>query len=141
MANSGAACKAAAGICVYGNISGTPTRLRSTIIANNTNTADATASADLYSTQPLSGASNLIVSANVTPPGTLGGDPQLGPLVDNGGGTLTHALAPTSPAIDAGDPNGWSTDQRSKPRVAGGAADIGAYELQVNDVIFRNGFD
>jgi fibronectin-binding autotransporter adhesin len=32
-------------------------------------------------------------------------DPLLGPLEDNGGPTLTHALLPRSPAIDAGDPN------------------------------------
>jgi hypothetical protein len=29
-------------------------------------------------------------------------DPLLGPLADNGGPTLTHALLPGSPAIDAG---------------------------------------
>src|SRR6266478_131593 len=32
-------------------------------------------------------------------------DPMLGPLQDNGGPTLTHALLPGSPAIDAGNPN------------------------------------
>jgi len=32
-------------------------------------------------------------------------DPMLGPLQDNGGPTLTHALMTDSPAIDAGDPN------------------------------------
>src|SRR5438445_9115074 len=31
-------------------------------------------------------------------------DPGLLPLGDNGGSTLTHALKPTSPAIDAGNP-------------------------------------
>ena len=31
-------------------------------------------------------------------------DPTLGPLQDNGGPTLTHALLPGSPAIDTGDP-------------------------------------
>ena len=31
-------------------------------------------------------------------------DPMLGPLADNGGPTLTHALLAGSPAIDAGDP-------------------------------------
>ena len=31
-------------------------------------------------------------------------DPLLGPLADNGGPTLTHALLPGSPAINAGDP-------------------------------------
>ena len=32
-------------------------------------------------------------------------DPRLGPLAHNGGPTQTHALLPSSPAIDAGDPN------------------------------------
>ena len=32
-------------------------------------------------------------------------NPQLGPLQNNGGLTLTHALLSNSPAIDAGDPN------------------------------------
>ncbi len=38
--------------------------------------------------------------------GTLGMpiDPKLGPLTDNGGPTLTHAIHADSPAIDAGDP-------------------------------------
>jgi len=31
-------------------------------------------------------------------------NPALGPLVDNGGPTKTHALLTGSPAIDAGDP-------------------------------------
>jgi len=31
-------------------------------------------------------------------------DPVLGPLQDNGGPTLTHALLPGSPAVNAGDP-------------------------------------
>src|SRR5262249_20455707 len=33
----------------------------------------------------------------------IGQDPKLGPLVDNGGPTLPHALLPGSPAIDAAD--------------------------------------
>src|SRR5262249_59302820 len=31
-------------------------------------------------------------------------DPQLGPLANNGGATMTHALLSTSPAINAGNP-------------------------------------
>jgi len=40
------------------------------------------------------------------------------PLADNGGGTLTHALWPNSPAIDAGNDAGNicpATDQRGRP--------------------------
>ncbi|HEX5490821.1 MAG TPA: choice-of-anchor Q domain-containing protein [Candidatus Udaeobacter sp.] len=62
-------------------------------------------------------------------------DPLLGPLQDNGGPTLTHALLPGSPAIDAGDPNFTpppSTDQRgcSFDRVFNGRIDIGSFERQ-----------
>jgi hypothetical protein len=63
-------------------------------------------------------------------------DPQLGPLQNNGGSTLTMALSGSSPAIDAGDPafdpNTFTppmlTDQRGSPRVGNGRVDIGAYE-------------
>ena len=44
-------------------------------------------------------------------------NPQLGPLQDNGGPTLTHALLPISPAIDRADNAACPTDdQRGKPR-------------------------
>src|SRR4029079_18609247 len=62
-------------------------------------------------------------------------DPFLGPLQDNGGPTLTHALLPGSPAIDAGDPNFTPPphyDQRGPgfSRVFGGRIDIGSFEVQ-----------
>jgi hypothetical protein len=57
-------------------------------------------------------------------------NPLLGPLQDNGGNTLTHALLFGSPAIDAGDNNGCPrTDQRGWLRPFGRACDIGAFEL------------
>jgi hypothetical protein len=56
-------------------------------------------------------------------------DPKLGLLSDNGGPTITMALLPGSPAIDAGNTLLAPTcDQRGYPRPAGAAADIGAYE-------------
>ena len=56
-------------------------------------------------------------------------DPLLGPLQHNGGPTLTHALLPGSPAIDAGeDAAAPATDQRGVPRPQGARSDIGAYE-------------
>ena len=59
----------------------------------------------------------------------LGSTPQLTGLQDNGGATLTHGLYPSSPAIDAGDPNACpATDQRGVARPQGAACDIGAYE-------------
>lgn len=57
----------------------------------------------------------------------VGQDPLLGPLQDNGGDTLTHALLSGSPAIDIGD-TALSIDQRGEPRPVGNADDIGAYE-------------
>lgn len=57
-------------------------------------------------------------------------DPKLGPLADNGGSTLTMALLPGSPAIDAGESESAPfSDQRGFPRPVGRAADIGAYEF------------
>jgi uncharacterized repeat protein (TIGR02543 family) len=65
-------------------------------------------------------------------------DPKLGPLQDNGGTTLTHALLAGSPAIDQGNNFGVLVDQRGQPRpmddpaianaVGGDGSDIGAFE-------------
>ena len=67
--------------------------------------------------------------------GAAQGDPLLGPLADNGGPTLTHALLTGSGAIDsAGATCGLTKDQRGEPRPVDGnndgvaACDIGAYE-------------
>ena len=65
----------------------------------------------------------------------------LGPLQNNGGPTMTHALLSNSPAIDTGDPNfnphaftpPLLYDQRNSrrfPRVVNGRVDIGAFELR-----------
>jgi hypothetical protein len=59
-------------------------------------------------------------------------NPLLGPLQDNGGSTLTHALLAGSPAIGAGDNNGCPpTDQRGVSRPQGVFCDIGAFEVVV----------
>jgi hypothetical protein len=68
-------------------------------------------------------------------------DPLLGPLADNGGATLTHALLDGSPAIDQGIcVAGITTDQRGVSR--GSACDIGAFEVSSGTVylplILRN---
>jgi uncharacterized protein YkvS len=53
---------------------------------------------------------------------------RLGPLVDNGGPTLTHLPLPGSPAIEAGGLSCPATDQRGELRPRGAACDIGAVE-------------
>lgn len=64
----------------------------------------------------------------------VGQDPKIGPLANNGGPTLTHALLVGSPAIDAGDPAFDGTnvpyDQRGPgfTRVLNGRVCIGACE-------------
>ena len=66
-------------------------------------------------------------------------DPLLGALADNGGGLLTMALLPGSPAIEAGGPVGAAElDQRGAPNF--GFKDIGAYErLQIDVLQFVSG--
>jgi CSLREA domain-containing protein len=60
-----------------------------------------------------------------------GQDPLLGPLVDNGGPTPTHAIDNTSPAYQAGSTAAGDCpdyDQRGFPRQLDGACSIGAFE-------------
>lgn len=60
-------------------------------------------------------------------------DPLLEPLASNGGPAMTHAIPENSPALNSGNnAQSLAFDQRgiSFTRVVGGAADIGAYELQ-----------
>ena len=63
-------------------------------------------------------------------------DPQLGPLANNGGPTLTMALLHGSPALAAGDdallgpPYNLATDERGFPRKTGAHMDIGAFQFQ-----------
>ncbi|WP_147307616.1 choice-of-anchor Q domain-containing protein [Wenzhouxiangella sediminis] len=74
-------------------------------------------------------------------------DPMLLPLADNGGANgRTHALADSSPAVDAGSAGSYvpDSDQRGSPfqRVFGSALDMGAYELQtLEDAIFSDRFE
>jgi hypothetical protein len=72
-------------------------------------------------------------------------DPQLGPLVANGGPTWTHKPAPASPVVDKGLTVGGPTDQRGLGRpfdvpsipnstvVLADGSDIGSVELQAAD--------
>jgi hypothetical protein len=79
--------------------------------------------------------SNLIngVNGNLVGSHDMPIDPLLGPLANNGGRTLTHALLPGSPAIDAGDNTGATMwDQRGPRyyRIENGIIDIGAFEYR-----------
>lgn len=112
-----------------------PSTLISSIVAGN---SSGFGNADLDSALPLSiaGSHNLVVQSGKNlqlPADTLHDDPLLLPLAANGGATRTHALSPSSPALDRGsNPNALLTDQRGEgyAREVGLGTDIGAVELQ-----------
>jgi hypothetical protein len=115
-----------------------PVEITSTIVSdNNGHFAAGDSASDIYSDDPsivVDGSHDLIGSSVLaTPTDTLSTDPQLAPLADNGGPTMTHAIGAGSPAFDAGtDPDMLDSDQRYTGfvRVFSAAADIGAFELQ-----------
>jgi hypothetical protein len=74
-------------------------------------------------------------SGFLTGPGDLTNtDPLLGPLQDNGGPTLTHALLPGSPALNAGGPDQLGVaDQRGVARAGG--VNIGAYQASASALV------
>ena len=78
------------------------------------------------------GAINLAYGAPCSLSGVIVGNPGLAALRDNGGPTLTYAIAATSPAVNqgyAGAPDcTGQQDQRGRTRPAGSACDLGAYE-------------
>ena len=80
-----------------------------------------------------SGGSNVISDGSCNPIGSdqSNTDALLGPLADNGGPTLTHALGAGSPAIDAADAGASpATDQRGVTRPQGAGPDVGSFELE-----------
>jgi hypothetical protein len=122
-----------------------PAVLHNTLIAGNFHGATGTSADDVDGRLNSSGDNNLIgdgtgmtglvngVNGNQVGTSANPIDPRLGPLADNGGPTLTHALLPGSPAIDASN-NAYATDfdQRGPgfPRIVNGIIDIGAFEFQ-----------
>jgi hypothetical protein len=73
---------------------------------------------------------NTLIASNTPAGNDSFANPKLGPLGNYGGPTLTIALLPGSPAIDAGDnASAPPTDQRGIPRPVGSVADVGAYEF------------
>ena len=144
---SNTAANADFGIGVYAH---TTLTAQSSIFSNNMIPAGAGGDLgmDVYSvTGTIDGEKNIIIrTPNNTPADTSQNCPRLGPLADNGGPTLTHALLSGSPAIDAGsNPLGALYDQRFSgfSRTFGAATDIGAYEWQGNpsDEIFSSRFE
>ncbi|MEM8641308.1 MAG: CHAT domain-containing protein [Cyanobacteria bacterium P01_G01_bin.54] len=131
-------------------IGGTPSNtIANTIIANNQATSSPDISADLGGStvqnsliEDTDGVTGLALTNGING-NIIGQDPLLGPLQNNGGSTATHALLTGSPAIDAGDnslaldlSNATLTiDQAGNVRIANGTVDIGAYEVQVDEVI------
>jgi len=90
------------------------------------------------------------LSADAFTTANVGKAPLLGPLANNGGPTLTHALMPGSPAIDNGsNPGMLVSDQRGIgfARSIGFGPDIGAFEVQppppcvVGQTVIINGGD
>jgi hypothetical protein len=144
----------AGGGAIGGNASDTAEpELHNTIVANNEApigfVADISTGKLFSDPFVISGSHNLVtswsmsISFDETP---LTGDPLLMQIANNGGLTETHALAASSPALDAGyNAENWDFVQRDCPyaRMSGAAVDIGAFELQTesSDYVFRSGFD
>jgi hypothetical protein len=111
--------------------------LANSVIADNTAGADADCSGlvDSLGYNWIEHPGSCIIGGDTTG-NILGGDPQLGPLADNGGPTLTHL--PSSLLREAGNPLPpgdvdlslcASTDQRGAVRPGGMVCDIGAVEI------------
>ncbi|WP_197526772.1 beta strand repeat-containing protein, partial [Botrimarina colliarenosi] len=115
--------------------------IRNSIIAVN---SDSGTIPDILATNPSATIDYSLIGdttgSGITPSTGVGNlldvDPLLGPLADNGGPTLTHALLSGSPALNAGDPaivfNAAEFDQRGAGyvRVQAGRIDIGAFEAE-----------
>jgi len=107
-------------------------KMQSSIFANNTGIGQYDVGTKLG---VLSGSGNLInATTSAVPLGTISSCARLGPLANNGGTTMTHALLFNSAAIDQGNLNGGSltSDQRLAARSVGGGVDIGSYERQAS---------
>ncbi|MCB2008525.1 MAG: DUF4347 domain-containing protein, partial [Rhodoferax sp.] len=108
---------------------GSPTvTLRNVLLANNTNgnlNKDDNSSGVISLGNNLSTANNAELNQTTDLKSVTA---NIGALADNGGFTRTHALLPTSVAVNAGSTTGApATDQRGGVRF--GAPDIGAFEL------------
>ncbi|MEH2052058.1 Calx-beta domain-containing protein [Nostoc sp.] len=127
--------------------------VKNTIVAGNINSNAPDLLSSVLSSALFNGNNNNLIGSLTGARGTVGTgtdivnpNPRLGPLQNNGGLTLTHALLTGSPAINAGNNNlipvdtqdldgdGNTSepipyDQRGLARLVGGTVDIGAFEL------------
>lgn len=114
--------------------------LRNTIIAGNTGEAASPDATNVFNSLGNNLIGNPGTSTGWVATDILNQNAQLAPLANNGGATRTHALLPTSPAVNAGNncvtnlscpannpPTALTVDQRGQARV--GNVDIGAFEL------------
>jgi CSLREA domain-containing protein len=129
------------GVYIFGTLNA-----KNSIIAENIDRFPGTPDPDCSGTLISQGYNLIGDTADCTIVGTTGNitgvNPGLGPLQNNGGSTLTHALQASSPAIDAGQPSGCTdqngtvltTDQRGYARPIDGdgngnaRCDMGAFE-------------
>ena len=140
IANNTAVCN---GVCFAGGIANdpaSPITMRDTIFFNNTGDNAFNPWAML---RPVAGSNNMQwpqvrpgsggQQDTAVTPGSIFADAVLAAPANNGGLTETIALAPTSPAIDAGTATGaLPTDQRGQARF--GAVDLGAFEFFVDEI-------
>jgi hypothetical protein len=119
------------------NLLGMATVSDSTVSGNH---AGANGGGGIYNLLGTLQAQNTIIAGNTSPYAPdlygdlvdqgynlIGGNPDLGPLQDNGGPTQTMALLAGSPALNAGDPTQLGiADQRGVVR--SGGVNIGAYQ-------------
>jgi len=153
----------APGLAFSGQASNMNVILQSTIVSNNyvvglgesdlttTSTSIHTITFDAASSNNLARAVSVSNGTNGFPVDTRAGCPLLGTLRDNGGLTWTHALMTTSAAIDFGsNPKSYLEDQRGVqadtppflyPRESKGVADIGAYEVNQDEIVFGANFE
>ncbi len=139
LSNSTISANSAAGIGGILNNGNIPVSLRSTIVANNfrdngfgQHIGDDLNGSFRVEYSLIRSRANATFVETVLGSNRYGVDPLLGPLAENGGPTLTHALLAGSPAINRGsNPTPHSFDQRGLGFVrAVGRTDIGAFEVQ-----------
>jgi len=117
------------GVRIFGGA--TNINLTNSIIADSTN-----ANCILESGGTITSDSQSIIEGDNCGSGARTIDPGLLSLSNNGGGTLTHALALESPAVNRGNnSNCLATDQRGEPRPSTSAdrCDVGAFEQNESD--------